>query len=360
MAIIISKPGEFARVVEKTTDFKEDYLQAYVSNNPESLPVRDIKESARLLVVSREFSTDSGPIDVLAIDGDGDIYIIETKLYKNPDKRLVVAQVLDYGAALWHAYPDGKSFVAEIDRALLQERKKGLDSCLSEFYSQPGETVSQTREAIGANLTQGNIHFIVLMDRLHDRLKALIQFLNDRSGFYLYAVEMEFYSHNGIEVVIPKLFGAETVKSIDAGAIARRKWDWESFRADAAAKVDATAIAAIEKLRGFAEREGAKITFGTSKRVGRLIVAFPELINHSLYFLQSDGWLVVLSGSWSDETPKDKAVREELVRSLVSMGFDLSRHQLVWDSTSDIPSDEWVPRVDELIEVFASTLKRHR
>jgi hypothetical protein len=49
----------------------------------------------------RAFPTNSGPIDALGINKDGEIYIIETKLYKNPDKRLVVAQVLDYGASLW-------------------------------------------------------------------------------------------------------------------------------------------------------------------------------------------------------------------------------------------------------------------
>lgn len=40
-------------------------------------------------------------IDAVALDQNGDIYLIETKLYKNPDKRQVIAQVLDYGASLW-------------------------------------------------------------------------------------------------------------------------------------------------------------------------------------------------------------------------------------------------------------------
>jgi RecB family endonuclease NucS len=51
--------------------------------------------------LAREFSTKSGPIDALGVDKDGELYLIETKFYKNPDKRTVVAQVLDYGASLW-------------------------------------------------------------------------------------------------------------------------------------------------------------------------------------------------------------------------------------------------------------------
>ncbi|MBA3830671.1 MAG: hypothetical protein H0X34_02010 [Chthoniobacterales bacterium] len=42
-----------------------------------------------------------GCIDLLAADADGEIYIIETKLAKNADKRRIIAQALDYGAAIW-------------------------------------------------------------------------------------------------------------------------------------------------------------------------------------------------------------------------------------------------------------------
>lgn len=53
---------------------------------------------------------------ILGVDKDGEIYIVETKLYKNSDKRLVVAQILDYGASLWHFYNDYDTFLREIDR----------------------------------------------------------------------------------------------------------------------------------------------------------------------------------------------------------------------------------------------------
>ena len=96
MAIIVSKGGKGAKKIEKSDFEVEDYLQQYVYDNPESIPLTDIKEGVRLLVLAREFPTQSGPIDVLGVDRDGEIYCIETKLYKNPDKRLVVAH-----AGLW-------------------------------------------------------------------------------------------------------------------------------------------------------------------------------------------------------------------------------------------------------------------
>ena len=82
MAIIISKNGKNAVKVDKSTFDKEDYLQRYIHENPESIPLYDIKEDIHLLILAREFPTNSGPIDAIGIDKDGEIYLVETKLYK--------------------------------------------------------------------------------------------------------------------------------------------------------------------------------------------------------------------------------------------------------------------------------------
>ena len=91
MSIIISQNGKHARKIDQSNFDKEDRLQQYIHENPESIPIYELNEDKRLFVVQREFPTNSGPIDALAIDQDGDIYIVETKLFKNPDKRTVVA-----------------------------------------------------------------------------------------------------------------------------------------------------------------------------------------------------------------------------------------------------------------------------
>ena len=56
----------------------------------------EIDEDIRVLILMREFPTNSGPIDALGVDANGNIYIVETKLYKNPDKRGCSA-----GVGLW-------------------------------------------------------------------------------------------------------------------------------------------------------------------------------------------------------------------------------------------------------------------
>jgi hypothetical protein len=106
MSMLITPPGKKAIRINRKRFRKEVDLQCYIYENPEAIPVHEIKEDADLLILERESPTPVGPIDILATDSDGEIYIIETKLYRNPDKRQVLAQVLDYGAALWGLLDD--------------------------------------------------------------------------------------------------------------------------------------------------------------------------------------------------------------------------------------------------------------
>src|SRR6266540_2093409 len=117
MTIIVSKKATgTTQILEKSGFAKEDSLQEYIHDHPESIPVYDIQKDKRLFVAAREFETQSGPIDALAVDKDGDIYIVETKLYANPDKRRVVAQALDYGASLWKHFADFSHFILLLDQ----------------------------------------------------------------------------------------------------------------------------------------------------------------------------------------------------------------------------------------------------
>ena len=212
MAIIISKNGKNAVKIDKSNLGLEDHLQQYIFDNPESIPLYDIKEDIRLLILAREFSTKSGPIDALGIDKDGEIYLVETKLYKNPDKRTVVAQVLDYGASLWSNYRDFNDFIDQVETHTNKDFNQNLSRRLNDFFGISKEEEKTLLENIRRNLNEGNFKFVVLMDHLHDQLRDLIIFLNNNSEFTIYAVELEYYKHQDFEILIPKLYGAEVKK----------------------------------------------------------------------------------------------------------------------------------------------------
>jgi len=214
MAIIISKNGKNAVKVDKSNFALEDNLQQYIYDNPGSIPLYDIKEDIRLLIIAREFTTKSGPIDALGIDKDGEIYLIETKLYKNPDKRTVVAQALDYGASLWANYRDFKDFTEQINIHTNKDFSQTLTQRLNDFFGISDEEVITLLDNVRRNINDGNFKFVVLMDHLHNQLRDLIVFLNNNSEFTIYAVELEYYKHKEFEILIPKIYGAEVRKDL--------------------------------------------------------------------------------------------------------------------------------------------------
>lgn len=220
MAIILSKNGKGAVKLNKTPFGLEENIQQYIYNNPESIPLYDIKEDVQLLILAREFGTLSGPIDAIGIDKDGEIYLVETKLYKNPDKRTVVAQVLDYGASLWKSHNDFDSFLLQINNSIQKNFNQTARERIQAFYSLDDEAVETLFTRMSDNLNSGNFKFVVLMDSMHDQLKDLILYMNQNSKFDIYGVELEYYKHEEFEIIIPKLFGAEVKKDITT-----RKYD---------------------------------------------------------------------------------------------------------------------------------------
>jgi hypothetical protein len=214
MAIIISQNGKNAKRINQTSFEKEDYLQKYIYDNPESIPLYDIQEDIKLLVVAREFPTPSGPIDALGIDQEGTLYVIETKLHKNPDKRLVVAQVLDYGASLWRHTGDFNTFIKVLDDKVATQFGSTLLEKLQRFFELETDEAQRVVDQLRLNMNGGVLKFVVLMDRLSDRLKDLIVYINENSKFDVYAVELEYYRHDDYEILIPRLYGAEVKKDL--------------------------------------------------------------------------------------------------------------------------------------------------
>ena len=84
--------------------FQEGWLQELVETNPEILPVAEIEPAFTPMVsVGREVTTISGYIDNLLLSPQGNLVIVETKLWRNPEaRREVVGQIIDYAKDVSH------------------------------------------------------------------------------------------------------------------------------------------------------------------------------------------------------------------------------------------------------------------
>ncbi len=308
MTIIVSQSGRNAQKLEQSNFDKEDHLQQYIYENPGSIPLYDIKEDIKLLILVREYQTDSGPIDALGVDAEGNIYLVETKLYKNADKRTVVAQVLDYGASLWKRGSDFPEFTSAIDRASQKFFHMPVDEKLKEFFGFEQDDLGFFWESVKSNLNEGNFKFVVLMDKLHDRLKDLIVFLNQNSQFDVYAVELEYYKHDTFEIMIPKIFGAEVKKDIavKTSNTPKRSWTMESVIADAKSRLSKEQFDCFIKLKNFLQETADEVSFGTGVKAGSIKPKYFNKCPRVFLTASSDGSVALYFNYLNDDDQRLK------------------------------------------------------
>ena len=320
MSIIISSKGEKATKVDKSPIEKEDFLQQYIYENPESIPLYEIKDDIQLLILAREFPTNSGPIDAIGVDKYGDLYIIETKLYANADKRRVVAQSLDYGAALWKHANDFNEFKNILDTHTRLVFKISLEEKLGEFFNLDPEDVLSVLEKVQNNLNKGIFHFVVLMDKLEDRLKDLILYVNQNSQFDIYAVELEYYVHETQEIIIPRLFGAEVKKDIKTTKSGpSQRWDWGSF-SKKLYELNPVNEAVAKQILNWMEVNEIQVSWSKSQ-IGSFIPQFRT--KNSKYFypfaISGDGritWNAPHQGNYAPSPFDDLEKRREILKQL--------------------------------------------
>jgi len=357
MTLIISKNGKNAKKIEKSVIDQEDYLQKYIYDNPETIPLYEIKEDIRICILAREVPTNSGPIDAFGIDKDGEIYIIETKLYKNSDKRLVVAQVLDYGASLWKNNTDFDNFINFFEKECTKKFNVTLIQRLEDFFLLTDEETSSLLENLKRNLNDGNFKFVVLMDRLHAQLKDLIIFINQNSQFDIFAVELDYYKYHDYEILIPKLFGAGVKKDINVHSVTsgRKKWNETEFFEEVNSKLDKKYSEPIKKLFDFSKQEADQISWGTGISRGSFNPKFNKISVRSPYSVFTDGTLQINFG-WLNDNDETKRIRQIYGNSLIKIK-DFSVPKDFTEVYVNIPVQKWYSHIDEFIKIIQQILQ---
>jgi hypothetical protein len=338
MSIIISKKGQNARRLQRASIQQEEYLQAYVHNNPDVLPLDELKDNLRLLILAREFNTASGPIDALGVDADGEIYIIEAKLNKNADRRRIIAQALDYGAALWAS-----------SEALLQ-RLSGTEwrTRLTDFLGGDEAATATHLAAVQQNAAAGRFWFVVLMDRLDDRLRELISFVNANSRFKILGVELNLYQDGELEILIPTLYGAEIAKEaatdLKTSASPRMQGSRESFLAEAS-KLSTGSTQKLERMLDWSSGHGRVVFHAAS--FGLIVESVSA---KPLFWVYQTHGTIELNFKGLIEAGQKRFV-EALSRVLSERGF-VSKANIESMKYPRLPITIWGDRDQELQEVI--------
>ena len=192
--------------LEKTDAFDEASIQELIFDYPDCLPISDIDEAFNPVIpVCLELNTPVGPLDILMISPNGELIIIETKLWRNPEsRRKVVAQILDYAKELsnW-TYED---LQREINRKLSLKGNSLYDIAKSKYPELVLEE-SDFVDSVSRNLDRGKFLLLIVGDGIREGARSIADFLSTAGylNFSFGMVELSIYKSDKIgKLIVPK------------------------------------------------------------------------------------------------------------------------------------------------------------
>ena len=198
--IILNPDGstnKIRRVSFTENMFQEGWLQDLIEDNPELLPVAEIEPAFTPMVsVGREVTTQSGYIDNLFLSPQGNLTVVEAKLWRNPEaRREVVGQIIDYAkdVSRW-TFEELESKVRDYNLRYRKSNSGILDSLrLIEDIEESEEQIIV--DAITRNLQRGRFLLLVVGDGIRESVETMADFLQQtpQLHFTLALVELQVY-----------------------------------------------------------------------------------------------------------------------------------------------------------------------
>jgi hypothetical protein len=203
--LLLTKEGKKVEL-DRVDAESEIAIQKLIFEHPDCLPISDIDESFNPLVpVCMELGTSVGPLDILMVTPNGEIAIVETKLWRNPEaRRKVVAQILDYAKELsnW-SYED---LQREVNKKL-GHKGNTLYRIAKEMH--PGLITGESDfvDSVSRNLARGRFLLLIAGDGIREGAIGIGEFLSNAShlNFSFAMVELNVYEGEGTgTLIVPK------------------------------------------------------------------------------------------------------------------------------------------------------------
>ncbi|MFM2125286.1 MAG: hypothetical protein RL328_1737 [Acidobacteriota bacterium] len=169
-------PGKDAR-------YGEAWLQDLLMRHPSLLPVNQIEPAYEdMEPICRELPMSSeGFLDNLFVTTNGDLALVECKLWRNPEaRREVVAQILGYAKdiAAWS--------YEQLEGAINKTRPLPGHPPRRKLYELVASEMDEAafHDAVERNLQRGRFLLLVVGDGIQERMEAMADFLQEHAGFH--------------------------------------------------------------------------------------------------------------------------------------------------------------------------------
>lgn len=200
------------------TGYDEAWLQRLIHQAPACLPIAEIEPGFdEPISVCMELPTAHGPIDNLLMTADGDLVLVETKLWRNPEaRRTVVAQALDYASCVFAMdYQALEHASLKADHGARPKPTRLLD-----LFAETAIDEAQFVDAVNWNLRLGRAVVLVVGDGIRTEAEQLVGLLQSHAGsrFTFALVELAIHQIPGDGLlVLPRTLAQTTM--IERGVV---------------------------------------------------------------------------------------------------------------------------------------------
>lgn len=174
----------------------ERWLQELIHRHPQCLPMEQVEPGlGRLIPVCLELPLRVGYVDNLMVTPEGNVVIVEVKLWRNPEaRRQVLAQALDYATALFEL--DYEALQAAVRKAEFTD--SGKPERLYDLVADVGDALPEKQfvDRVNRNLRDGRIVVLIVGDGIRSDVESLVNGLQAHANFHFTValVEMPVYS----------------------------------------------------------------------------------------------------------------------------------------------------------------------
>jgi hypothetical protein len=181
--------------------YDEGWIQWLVHEHPAILPIERIEPGfTRIMPVCQELPLRSGSLDNLLMTPDGNLVLVECKLWRNPQaRREVLAQIIDYAKDL-----------VRLDYAALEDAVRRTRRDQISLYQLVDTDLDEATfvDAVARNLRLGRVLLVVAGDGITESVQAIADYLQQHAGlhFTLALVELAIFDLPGHgRVVVPSI-----------------------------------------------------------------------------------------------------------------------------------------------------------
>lgn len=379
------KRHSLSRVNFSDQHIKEDFLQVTLHNAPDILPIEELDLNyAPLVSLGREIIN----IDNLFITPTGNLTLVETKLWRNPEAtREVVAQVLDYASRLstWH-YTD----LEDAARSALYPAPIG-DGTLYEYVASkfPNEVLPEAEfvDAVQRNLRDARFLLLVVGDGIKENLENILGQLHRQPQMlykfclveiHIYESPANFYGRLLLPIVVantteivrtlvrvqttgtaPVSVAVEAQVDAPSGGGSRRTLSEEIFFEEIN---DENICRLFRRLLALAAEIGAELTWGANSVSIRLPDPKGSKQMLTLFLLSTNGnvWTGWLAGQL-ENVSLDRNISYDYVKKISKLFPGIAPNAKNPDSLSrGIKPSELEPKFDDFIAIVRDTVGKIR